>query len=49
MVVGRERFTPRADARGVAIIVGVGLATLVAATGIVALVVAVLRLTGIAA
>lgn len=49
MVVGRERFTPRADARGVATVVVVGLVTLGVAATVVAVVVAALRATGIAA
>jgi|GEM_PF-1987719 hypothetical protein len=49
MVVGRERFTPRADVRGVATVVAVGLGMLGVAAAVVAGVVAVLRLAGVGA
>jgi hypothetical protein len=47
MVVGRERFTPRADVRGVATVVAAGLGTLGAATLIIAAVMALMRLAGV--
>ena len=47
MVVGRERFTPRADVRGVATVVAVGLAVLGAAALLAAAVLLVLRLGGV--
>ena len=47
MVVGRERFTPRADVRGVATVVAVGLAVLGAAVLLAGAVLLVLHLAGI--
>ncbi|MGA0830148.1 MAG: hypothetical protein ACO4BW_05465 [Nitriliruptoraceae bacterium] len=46
MVVGRERFTPRADVRGVATVVAIGLAVLGAAAVLTAAVMALVRLAG---
>ncbi len=38
MVVGRRRFTWRADVRGVATVAGLGLATLAVATAVMGLI-----------
>ena len=46
MVVGRERFTPRADVRGVATVVAIGLAVLGGAALLTAAVMVVVRLFG---
>ncbi|MEY3072384.1 MAG: hypothetical protein RLZZ353_580 [Actinomycetota bacterium] len=46
MVVGRERFTPRADVRGVATVVAIGLAVLGAAAVLTTAVMALVRLAG---
>lgn len=48
MVVGRERFTARADVRGVATVVAIGLAMLGAASLLIGAVLLVLRLAGVA-
>ena len=47
MVVGRERFTPREDVRGVATVVAVGLGMLGVAALLTGAVLLVLRLAGI--
>lgn len=46
MVVGRERFTPRADVRGVATIVAIGLAMLGVAAVLTGAVLVAVRLLG---
>ncbi len=49
MVVGRERFTPRQDLRGVGTVVALGLATTLAAAGLIAAILLVLDLLGVGA